>query len=62
MWDDASFGYQHKNDFEKIAIVGGPTWVEWASKLGAHFMPGQIKSFSSEYLMDAINWANEKAK
>ena len=61
MWDDACFGVKHKNDFEKIAIVGAPTWVKWASKLGGYFMPGQVKSFSKEHFIDAIHWANEQA-
>ena len=59
MWEDASFGVKHKNDFEKIAIVGAPPWIEWASKLGAHFMPGQVKSYASKNFLDAISWANE---
>ena len=24
MWEDAKFGLRHKDDFEKIAVVGGP--------------------------------------
>ena len=59
MWDDARFGVRHKNDFEKIAIVGASSWIEWASKLGAHFMAGQLKSYASENFKDAINWATE---
>ena len=28
MWEDAKFFFPHKNDFEKMAIVGAPKWVE----------------------------------
>ena len=28
MWDDAKFGIQHRNDLGKVAVVGGPAWVQ----------------------------------
>ena len=30
MWDDAKFFLPHKDDFEKIAMVGGPNGCNWA--------------------------------
>ena len=57
MWDDAKFGLKHKNDFERIAMVGGPKWVAWFSNLGSHFMPGAIKAFETSELENAIAWA-----
>lgn len=56
MWDDAKFGIKHRNDFEKIAIVGGPKCVEWSVKLGSHFISGQMKSFEESELTPAIAW------
>ena len=35
-WDDAKFGLQHRNDFEKVALVGGPKWVEWVTKISSN--------------------------
>ncbi len=55
-WDDLVFGIQHRNDFEKIAIVGKQKWLEWATKIGAYFMPNQIKIFKPEELQKAISW------
>jgi len=55
-WDDAKFGVQHRNDFEKVAVVGGPRWVEWATKLGALIMSGEVRTFSSEQLEEAWDW------
>jgi hypothetical protein len=55
-WDDATFGMKHRNDFEKCAVVGGPKWVEWATKLGALLMTGEVKTFSADQLNDAWNW------
>ena len=33
IWDDMHFGFKHRNDIAKVAIVGGPRWVEWVTKL-----------------------------
>lgn len=59
MWDDAKFGLKHGSDFEKCAVVGGPKWVEWATKITAHLMPGQVKTYHGEELKEAIEWIKE---
>jgi hypothetical protein len=56
MWEDAKFGLRHKDDCEKIAVVGGPKWVAWATKLFSHFMEGQVKIFPPEELQAAWDW------
>ena len=56
VWDDAKFGVQHRNDFEKIAVVGGPQWVEWGTKLAALIMSGEVKTFPSDELKEAWEW------
>lgn len=56
MWDDARFGIQHRNDFEKIAVIGGPNWVEWTAKLGAYFMEGHLQTFGEAAFAEAIVW------
>ena len=56
MWDDAKFGLKLGSDFEKVALVGSPQWVEWITKLAAHFIPGQVKYFDSTALQEAIQW------
>jgi hypothetical protein len=55
-WDDASLGIRHRTDFEKIAIVGGPTWVEWCIKLAGFLMKGEIRTFRSDQLTAAWKW------
>ena len=61
-WDDAKFGVQHRNDFEKVAVVGGPRWVEWGTKLAALIMSGEVKTFSSEQLDEAWDWVKSEGK
>ncbi len=56
-WDDAAFGLKHRNDFEKLAVVGAGKWIEWGTKLASHLMGGEIKTFSEEQLQEALDWA-----
>jgi hypothetical protein len=56
MWDDAKFGMKHRTDFEKCAVVGGPKWVEWATKLGAVIISGEVRTFSADQLVEAQIW------
>lgn len=55
-WDDATFGLKHNDDFEKIAIVGGPTWVRWSIKLMIPFLKCQVKMFRNSQLENAWGW------
>jgi hypothetical protein len=56
LFDDAKIGIQHGNEFEKIAVVGGPEWVGWSIKMFAHFMKGEVRVFPGEELKAAWNW------
>ena len=58
-WDDMVFGIQHRNDFEKMAVVADQQWIQWATQVGAYFMDGQIKTFSQDQFSDALNWIKE---
>jgi hypothetical protein len=58
-WDDARFGIQHRNDFEKMAVVGGSKWVKWATKISSHFMDGQVAVYDTSDLQGAVTWAKE---
>ena len=59
MWDDAKFGFRHRKDLEKIAIVGGAKWIQWGTKVSSHLMKGQIKTFWIDELQTGINWINK---
>jgi hypothetical protein len=58
-WDDAKFGLMHRHDFGKIAVVGGPKWVEWCTKVGAHLVKGEVKVYKENELEVAIKWVRE---
>jgi hypothetical protein len=55
-WDDASYGLRHRADFEKLAVVGGPAWVDWCIKLGGFLMKGEIRIFPVDRLDRAWDW------
>ncbi len=59
MWDDAKFGIKHRNDFEKIAVVGGPKWAEWSTKIAAHLVSAEIKTYPADQLDDAWSWVKD---
>ena len=56
LWDDAYFGLRHRNDFEKMGVIGGPKWVEWGLKIAAVAISGEIKCFSPEEREEALRW------
>lgn len=56
LWDDARFGLTHRNDFEKMGVIGGPKWVEWGLRLGAMIVGGEIRSFPSGERDEAMTW------
>lgn len=61
MWDDTKFGMKHRKDFDKIAVVGGPDWFKWATKIGDVLTPGDIKPFSSDEFDKALSWLQASA-
>jgi len=56
LWDDARFGLAHRNDFEKMAVCGGPKWVDWGLKLAGLAMSGEIRSFPRDDRESALRW------
>ena len=57
-WDDARFGLAHRNDFEKMCVVGGPGWVDWSLKIGALFIGGELKNFPAGAREEALHWVS----
>jgi hypothetical protein len=56
MWDDTKLGLKHRHDFEKLALVGGPKWMDWLTKLAGKIMSGETKTFPREQLQGAWDW------
>ncbi len=58
-WDDAYFGLKHRNDFEKVGVIGGPRWVEWGLKIATMIMSGEVRCFSPSEREEAVSWIRE---
>jgi hypothetical protein len=56
VWDDTKFGFKHRNDFEKLALVGGSKWMDWLTKLAAKIISGETRTFPREQLQEAWDW------
>jgi hypothetical protein len=50
------FGLQHKDDLQKIAVVGGSWRLRLELKLVTPFMAGEVRTFSPEELAAAWTW------
>jgi len=56
-WDDAALGLHHRSDFGRLAVVGGPEWVNWCIRLSGFLMKGEIRIFPGDQLEEAWTWA-----
>ncbi|MBN2638955.1 MAG: STAS/SEC14 domain-containing protein [Bacteroidales bacterium] len=56
LWEDTHFGLKHKNDFEKMGVIGGPKWVDWGMKIISLVIQGEIRNFPIEKRAEAMKW------
>ncbi|MGA9326964.1 MAG: STAS/SEC14 domain-containing protein, partial [Salegentibacter sp.] len=56
MWEDAKLDFEHKDNFEKIAMVGSEKWEDWLSQLMKPFTKAEIKFFKLEEKELAKAW------
>jgi hypothetical protein len=52
----AKFGIKHRQEFEKVAAVGGPKWVNWGMKVQSFLVPGEVRTFSCDEGELAKRW------
>ena len=58
MWDDLKYASGHHDKFDKIALVGGPKWVDWTSEVCGHLVSAELKTFESDQIAEAWAWVN----
>ncbi|HRK76935.1 MAG: hypothetical protein ABS92_12680 [Thiobacillus sp. SCN 63-374] len=44
-WEELKFSREHKNDFDRIAILTGDQWVAWSMWINRLFMAADIRLF-----------------
>jgi hypothetical protein len=57
-WDDFKIGLRYGSSFNKIAIYGKQSWLDYGIKVSSWFINGEIKQFDN--INDAIVWIREK--
>jgi hypothetical protein len=58
-WDDAKFSISHRNEMEKVALVGAKKWHEYVAKVGALLVTSGVKFFEESELDAAQRWLRE---
>ena len=59
-WGDTDFFFSHRNDFEKIAVVGHPRWeAQVLAFIGAGLRKGPVKFFPETGEPEARAWLAE---
>lgn len=56
-WEELKFSREHKNDFERVAILTGDQWVAWSMWINRLFMSADIQLFDE--LEAAQAWVAE---
>lgn len=57
MLDDFQFGMKYKNSFQKLAVVGNRTWMEYSTDIASKFSEGEMKYFENSD--DAVAWLTQ---
>lgn len=55
-WRNTCLDLRRRRDFEKVAVVGAPTWEQWCARLAGLLVAGEIKTFSCAELSAAWAW------
>ena len=54
--NDIKFSFSHRNDLERVALVGNKKWEEWVAKLGKLLVNSEVRYFPDSELDDAQEW------
>lgn len=52
-WEELKFSREHKNDFDRVAILTGDQWVAWSMWINRLFMSAEIRLFDELELAQA---------
>jgi hypothetical protein len=59
-WGDTDFFFEHRNDFEKIAVVGNPSWgAQVLAFTGSGLRKGPVQMFPETGESEARTWLAE---
>jgi hypothetical protein len=55
-WDDLKFSVSHRNELERVAMVGDKKWHEALTKLGKLLVNSEVRYFEDSELDEAQRW------
>jgi hypothetical protein len=55
--EDLRFGFAHRKDLDRVAIVGERRWQDWATRLADPFVSGEVRFFDKDEREEAYRWA-----
>lgn len=56
-WANTVFDVKHRNDFDKVAVVGAPRWERWCVNVAASLlMAGELRTYDRDRLDAAWRW------
>jgi len=58
-WDDCKFSLSHRNEMERVAVVGDKKWHELVAKLGALLVNTEVRYFDDSQIEPAQEWLRE---
>lgn len=50
------FDVRHREDFDRIAVVGDRRWQEWSTKLTGPIFDGDVRWFDKDREHEAVHW------
>ncbi|MCB0209046.1 MAG: STAS/SEC14 domain-containing protein [Anaerolineae bacterium] len=60
--EEFKFDSKHRDDFDKVAIVGHKRWQEWLANISEIFFDTDIKYFGSDEVHAAWRWLGAREK
>jgi len=54
--DQISFKFNHRNQFNKIALVTDRKWIHWCAHVDDAYMRADVKPFDVKNRLQAIAW------
>ncbi len=60
-WDDFVFGLKHRNDIERLAMVGDRKLEKLSTDLMKPFKEGEVKFFQTVKLQEAWAWLRQES-
>ncbi len=59
LWRDLKFDMKHRNDYERVAVVGDQRWHDWATRLFQPIAGGEVRYFDASQRDAAERWIEQ---